>query len=48
MKIIWADRLGEALSLYEGGAVLAVIGGSLLVLSHILSLRETRKRACCP
>ncbi len=43
--VLTAGRLGEALALYEGGAALAVIGGSILVVSHLLSLRQARKQA---
>ncbi|CAN0459862.1 unnamed protein product, partial [Ectocarpus fasciculatus] len=36
--ILLAGRLGEALALYEGGAIVAVLGGALLATSHLVSL----------
>lgn len=47
MLVLIAGRFGEAFALYEGGAVLAVVGGALLATSHILSLRQIRRQACC-
>jgi hypothetical protein len=46
--VLLAGRLGEAFALYEGGAVLAVIGGALLATTHLVNLRQARRRACCP
>lgn len=41
-------RLGEALSLFEGTLVLAVLGGAILVASHLMSVRVLRTcRADC-
>lgn len=50
LALLAAGRMGEALSLYEGAAGLAVLGGGLLVASHVLSERMARIRraACCP
>jgi hypothetical protein len=45
--VLVAGRLGEALALYEGGAALSAIGGGLLAASHVVSLRQRRKLACC-
>jgi len=49
LLVLSAGRMGEALSLFEGGVYFAVTGGSILVLSHVASIRETRRhrRACC-
>jgi hypothetical protein len=48
--VLTAGRLGEAMSLFEGGAVLAVAGGSLIVLGHFNNSRASRacSDACCP
>jgi len=47
--VLVAGRMGEALSLYEGTAGLAVLGGGLLVASHVLSERMARvsRASCC-
>lgn len=44
-----AARLGEALGLFEGTLVLAVLGGGVLVASHLTSARQLRacRKACC-
>ena len=43
-----AARLGEALSLFEGTLVMAVLGGTILVSSHLMSVRVLRAcRADC-
>lgn len=42
LLVLLAGRLGEALALYEGGAGLAILGGTLLVGSHLASLRRLR------
>ena len=46
--VLVAGRLGEALELYEGGAILAITGGSLLVAAHVASTMRTRacQEAC--
>ncbi len=45
-----AARLGEALDLFGGTLVLAVLGGGVLVASHLTSARKLRAcaAACCP
>jgi len=40
--VLLAGRLGEFLQVYEGGAVLAVVGGAILVASHGASTVQTR------
>ena len=42
-------RLGEALHLFEGTLVFAVLGGLILVASHVLSSRRAQacQKACC-
>ena len=44
-----AARLGEALALFEGTLVLAVLGGGVLVASHLASARQLRacRKECC-
>ena len=46
--VLLAGRLGEAMALYEGGALVAILGGSVLVVSHILSLRRSHQEEYCP
>lgn len=50
LLVLLAGRLGEALALYEGGGVIAVIGGALLASCHVASLRRSRPctSECCP
>lgn len=45
-----AARFGEALDLFEGTLVLAVLGGGVLVASHLTSVRKLRacQEDCCP
>lgn len=49
LAVLTTGRLGEALSLFEGGVYFAVAGGGILVMSHVLSIQQTRRcqRACC-
>jgi hypothetical protein len=48
LAALTAARLGEALDLFEGTLVLAVLGGGALVASHLVSARQTRRcRASC-
>jgi hypothetical protein len=42
--VLMAGRLGEAMQLYEGGAIVAITGGSLLLTTHVAS--AVRTRAC--
>lgn len=44
MVVLITGRLAEALKLFEGGAILAITGGALLVASHVGS--ATRTRTC--
>ncbi len=37
--VLAAGRVGEAFELYEGGLVFALVGGALLVTSHLASAR---------
>ena len=46
--VLIAGRLGEALALYEGGGFVAILGGSILVASHLMSLRRARQRVSSP
>ena len=39
-------RAAEALSLFEGGGVLSIVGGLILVAAHVYSLRCHRDCAC--
>jgi len=50
LLLLIAGRMGEALSLYEGGGIVSVLGGGVLVISHILSMRQARviQEAYCP
>ena len=41
MGTLIAGRLGEALELFEGGGVVSIVGGALLLASHLASLRCT-------
>ena len=43
--VLITGRLGEALELYEGGGFVAIAGGSILVASHLTSLRRARQLA---
>lgn len=45
IAILAAGRFGEALDLFEGSVVLAVIGGGVLIASHVASVRA--HAACC-
>ncbi len=49
LLVLATGRMGEALSLFEGGVYFAVAGGGILVLSHIASIRQSRicRNACC-
>ena len=42
-------RLGEAMHLFEGTLVFAVLGGAILVSTHVVSARRTRscQKPCC-
>ena len=44
-----AARLGEAMHLFEGTLVFAVLGGAILVASHVVSARRTKacSKPCC-
>ena len=44
MLVLLAGRMGEALELYEGGGIVVIIGGMLLVGVHVTS--TMRIRAC--
>ena len=50
LVVLSAARLGEALDLFGGTLVLAVVGGGTLVASHLLSARRLRacREDCCP
>ena len=41
--VLMAGRFGEAGGLFEGAGILAIIGGFLLVISHVLNASCTRK-----
>jgi hypothetical protein len=45
LMVLSAARLGEAFHLFGGTLVLAVLGGGILVATHVLSAR--RVRSCC-
>ncbi len=49
IAVLVAGRLGEALELYEGAGLLAILGGVLLVVSHFRNIGSIRacKAACC-
>ncbi len=49
IAVLIAGRLGEALELYEGAGILAIIGGLLLVASHLKNMGSIRacKEDCC-
>ena len=42
IAVLVAGRLGEALALFEGGAVLSILGGVVLVGTHAASTLRTR------
>lgn len=49
LSLLSLGRAAEALALFEGGGVLAVVGGMVLVASHVRSLgcrRSCAKSAC--
>jgi uncharacterized membrane protein (UPF0136 family) len=48
--LLSAARLGEAFELFEGGAVLAVCGGFILLGGHVANTLELRscREECCP
>lgn len=50
LALLGAARLGEAMALFEGTLVLAVLGGAVLVTSHVMSSRCTRacREGCAP
>lgn len=50
LVILAAARFGEASGLLEHTLVLAVLGGGVLVGSHVMSARALRahREACCP
>lgn len=47
--LLLSARLGEAFALFEGGVVLAILGGIVLVGSHSWNTRRARacRAACC-
>lgn len=48
LSVLTAARLGEALHLFGGTLVLAVLGGGILVATHFISVRRLRTcRAAC-
>tara|TARA_B100000029_G_scaffold397403_1_gene395684 strand:- start:205 stop:582 length:378 start_codon:yes stop_codon:yes gene_type:complete len=49
MAVLLAGRLGEALALYEGAGLLAILGGLLLVVCHLRNIGSIRacKASCC-
>jgi hypothetical protein len=42
-------RVGEAMHLFEGTLIFAVLGGVILVVSHVVSARRTKscQKPCC-
>ena len=50
LLVLVAGRLGEAWQLFEGGGLVAVLGGGLLVASHLASRRQVRvcRTDCAP
>lgn len=42
MMVLIAGRMGEALELYEGAGIVAILGGVLLVGAHVSSTLRTR------
>lgn len=49
LATLTAARLGEAMHLFEGTLVFAVLGGAILVASHVVSARRTKActKPCC-
>ncbi|MEO0600408.1 MAG: MerC domain-containing protein [Myxococcota bacterium] len=49
VAVLAAGRFGEAFELFEGGVVFAVVGGGLLVASHLVSASRIRASGaeCC-
>ncbi|MBJ94846.1 MAG: hypothetical protein CMP23_10300 [Rickettsiales bacterium] len=49
IAVLVAGRMGEALELYEGAGMLAIVGGLLLVASHLKNIGSIRacQEPCC-
>lgn len=50
IALLTTARLSEALSLFEGGGALAVVGGASLLTLHVFNAFKSQaaKAACCP